>query len=93
MTTGFNFKNHNFLKLVTLVILTLSILMFVKYFEPLSRIIFKSENPLLTKYISYYIAFLSCFILSFFVIIMSLSGRMLTTRYYPFKMVYSLLGM
>ena len=70
-----------------------SVIMFVKNLQPLFGLISKPENPLIPKHITYYVAFPSYFIIPYFAIIMVLSGRIIITKQYNFKVVYALFSL
>jgi hypothetical protein len=93
MSKPFDFKNIKILKPITIITLLYSALMFLKYLGGLTGLLFKSKSPLLPKYLSYYIAFPSYFILPFFLILIFLCIHSIKTKKYNFKIVYLLFGL
>jgi hypothetical protein len=92
MIKGFNFKDNQILKLITVVTLLYSVLMVTIYLGQLSDIVFKVKNPLIPEYLIYYIAFPALIILPFFLVIIFICIRSLKKGDFYFKSVYTLLG-
>lgn len=90
MSTSFNFRDIKILKPITIVALLYSVLMFFKYIISLSGLFFEPENPLIPKYLPYYAAFPSYFIVPFFGFIIFLCIRILKAKHYDFRIVYAL---
>ena len=57
-----NYKDTKFLKSITIVILVYSALIFLQYIIELSGIFIEPSNPLIPKFLPYYIAYPSIFL-------------------------------
>ncbi|MFK7834319.1 MAG: hypothetical protein AB8B52_13680 [Winogradskyella sp.] len=89
-THKFSFKDDKLLKSITMLTALYAVMMFLKYFGNLSGLFWQSKNPLLPKYLPYYVAFPLYVLLPALSMIIFLCYRMLQQKRYNFKVVYGL---